>query len=214
MFWPGYQSASAPGKFMMQRCGLRWQITAKRPGKNWYQPTIYTFDMPLDESKRPRLEPDRIAYAKSALDFAGFSWEEISPKSLRVFMPNGCAAILYPYTGWFTGRGIKDGRGIQTLINQLEVMQNAPLLPTDEGKQLLANYMKTAKRIDTDKMLTMLRAEWRMSHKVYGNKVARSRPGKARSEAVAEYCKRMQMITQLAEMVKTVAGGEQTSMNL
>ena len=37
------------------------------------------------------------------------------------FKYKGNTIKFYPYSGWHSGKGIKDGRGFQNLIKQLEV---------------------------------------------------------------------------------------------
>lgn len=39
------------------------------------------------------------------------------------FCAVGHAVMHYPFTGWHTGKSIKDGRGIQNLLKQLKAQQ-------------------------------------------------------------------------------------------
>jgi hypothetical protein len=36
------------------------------------------------------------------------------------FMYNNELVKFYPYSGWHTGRSIRDGRGLQELLNQIK----------------------------------------------------------------------------------------------
>lgn len=49
----------------------------------------------------------------------GYNVEQPDPRTLR-FMHKGSPVTLYPYTGWFTGKTVTDGRGIHNLIRQLK----------------------------------------------------------------------------------------------
>lgn len=49
----------------------------------------------------------------------GFEVEQIAPTTLRIIY-KGSPVLIYPYTGWFTGKAVKDGRGIHKLLKQLQ----------------------------------------------------------------------------------------------
>lgn len=68
--------------------------------------------------RQNELEAGRIIYALNQLNKIGYNVEQPDPRTLR-FMHNGSPVILYPYTGWFTGKTVTDGRGIHNLIRQL-----------------------------------------------------------------------------------------------
>lgn len=64
-------------------------------------------------------EDNRIKFAKSELEKRGYEvTHDVSNKCL-MFEHKGFKIRLFPYTGWFTGKGIKDGRGLQKLLKQL-----------------------------------------------------------------------------------------------
>ena len=68
---------------------------------------------------KKKIEENRKEYAMIQLDKLGveFTYEDDS----RIdFIWKGNVIKLFPYTGWFTGKGIKDGRGIKNLLNQLK----------------------------------------------------------------------------------------------
>jgi hypothetical protein len=67
---------------------------------------------------RDLLQEDRVKYAIDVLSKLGFIVERINNSTLK-FEYKGSIVLLYPYTGWFTGKTINDGRGIKNLIKQL-----------------------------------------------------------------------------------------------
>lgn len=72
----------------------------------------------LDQDKQNEQEPKRIEFAKRELKKAGVTNIFDHGKELR-FLHNGNVIKFFPYSGWFTGKGIKDGRGIKLLLNQI-----------------------------------------------------------------------------------------------
>lgn len=74
--------------------------------REWYQ------------EHRRRVETDRMRFAKTKLECLGYHVTE-SIKCL-IFEHKGNTIRFYPYTGWFTGKGIKDGRGLEKLLRQLK----------------------------------------------------------------------------------------------
>lgn len=73
----------------------------------------------LDPERRIKLEPSRMAYAINQIEFLDYSILYRDSKKI-VFIFNGDKITLYPFTGWFTGKSITDGRGIENLIKQLK----------------------------------------------------------------------------------------------
>lgn len=73
----------------------------------------------LDKDKENRLQPERLNFAKNKLTKLGFEIHFESKTELR-FDYNGNEIKFFPYSGWHTGKGIKDGRGINNLLNQLK----------------------------------------------------------------------------------------------
>ena len=71
------------------------------------------------EHREPK-ERDRIRYAKQQLESLGYTVKEDSASKSLAFVHNGNTIRLFPYKGWFTGKGIKDGRGLDKLIKQLQ----------------------------------------------------------------------------------------------
>lgn len=67
----------------------------------------------------PEKEEPRMDYAIRKLTEAGYEVDRVNDNELN-FLFKGNNIKLFPYTGWHTGKGIKDGRGIQNLLNQLK----------------------------------------------------------------------------------------------
>ena len=65
------------------------------------------------------LQPKRIDFAKNELEKLNIEiiFED---KTTLQFMFNGAKITFFPYSGWFSGKGIKDGRGIFNLLKQLK----------------------------------------------------------------------------------------------
>lgn len=70
------------------------------------------------KERQQALQPGRIEYARTQLQALGYDVEQIAPTTLRI-IHRGSPVIIYPYTGWFTGKTVKDGRGINNLLKQL-----------------------------------------------------------------------------------------------
>ena len=73
----------------------------------------------LDQDRQAELESQRIEYAIGRLHELGIQVFMEGEKCLQ-FQFNGETVRLYPYTGWHTGKSIRDGRGLQKLLNQLK----------------------------------------------------------------------------------------------
>lgn len=73
----------------------------------------------LDQEKQQMLEPKRMQVAKDAIQKLGLPITYSDETTLK-FRYNDHIITYYPYSGWHTGKGIKDGRGLQNLLNQLK----------------------------------------------------------------------------------------------
>lgn len=73
----------------------------------------------MNNTKRKALENGRYFYAKQKILSAGCQIVFTNETTIR-FIFNGHEITMYPYTGWHTGKGIKDGRGIENLIKQIK----------------------------------------------------------------------------------------------
>jgi hypothetical protein len=75
--------------------------------------------MRLDKDRQLELEPKRIAFDKKAISDLGFSIIEETSTSFS-FIFRGEKVRIFPYSGWFTGKTVKDGRGIKNLLKQIK----------------------------------------------------------------------------------------------
>lgn len=73
----------------------------------------------LNQQRQNNLEPKRMEYAIEKLIEMGYSPIKQDGKKLS-FTFKGEVVTLFPYSGWHTGKTIKDGRGIEKLLNQLK----------------------------------------------------------------------------------------------
>ena len=72
----------------------------------------------LDIDRQNKLQPKRMAYAKSEIEKRGYSVTEVGDTELQ-FEYNGKIIKFFPYSGWATGGTIKDGRGLKKLLEQI-----------------------------------------------------------------------------------------------
>ena len=71
------------------------------------------------KERRKSLEPSRVQYATDLLIEA---WDA-REKAIYIYNANdrkNHIAKLYPYKGWWSGKGIGSGRGIHKLIEKLD----------------------------------------------------------------------------------------------
>lgn len=73
----------------------------------------------LDQERQAELEPKRMEFAVNVITHLGLTITHRDNTTLR-FLFKGHTVTLYPYSGWHTGKSIKDGRGISNLIKQLK----------------------------------------------------------------------------------------------
>jgi hypothetical protein len=71
-----------------------------------------------DQEREARLRPKRIESCVETLTAMGFACTNDNTKV--TFEYKGHKVILYPYSGWHTGKSIKDGRGFEKLLKQLK----------------------------------------------------------------------------------------------
>ena len=72
----------------------------------------------LDQERQNRLEPKRIAKAVEELKKMGMG-PKVDGKKV-VFQFRGSTIQYFPYSGWATGKTIKDGRGLNNLLDQIK----------------------------------------------------------------------------------------------
>jgi len=75
--------------------------------------------MRLDKERQAELEPERLSFAKNAIYNLGYMINYEDSTKIK-FEFKGETITLFAYSGWHTGKSIKDGRGIEKLINQIK----------------------------------------------------------------------------------------------
>jgi hypothetical protein len=73
----------------------------------------------LNQDREEKLNPKRMQYAKDQLIRRNVPIVGYDKYSIQ-FQYKGELCRVYPYTGWHTGKTIKDGRGIENLLKQLK----------------------------------------------------------------------------------------------
>lgn len=70
---------------------------------------------------RDAKEKDRMTYAANMITDLGYPcrWDQLT-KCLS-FEYKGATVKFFPFTGWHTGKTIKDGRGLNRLLKQIKV---------------------------------------------------------------------------------------------
>lgn len=73
----------------------------------------------LDQEREKALQPERMEYAIQEIEKLGYTITQKDNTKIRFgYMDE--YVTFYPYSGWHTGKSIKDGRGLQNLLNQLK----------------------------------------------------------------------------------------------
>ena len=72
----------------------------------------------LDVERQAKLEPERTKLAIKTLTEMGFKVKVESNTEIS-FIYQGEKIKYFPYSGWASGKTIKDGRGLNTLVAQL-----------------------------------------------------------------------------------------------
>jgi len=73
----------------------------------------------LDTKREKDLQPKRMEYALLKLQELRFEPKQLGDSTIE-FQYLGHRIRFYPYSGWHTGKSIKDGRGIDNLLKQLK----------------------------------------------------------------------------------------------
>lgn len=74
--------------------------------------------MSRNRERQQEMQPERTEYARTRLEALGYPVTQINATTLQ-FTFRGSPVTLYPYSGWFTGKAVKDGRGIHNLLKQI-----------------------------------------------------------------------------------------------
>ena len=72
----------------------------------------------IDIDRQDRLEPQRIQKAKEELLKKNVEIVSVTDKEIT-FTHKGSLIKFFPYSGWHSGKTIKDGRGLKNLLEQL-----------------------------------------------------------------------------------------------
>lgn len=72
----------------------------------------------LNQEREEKLQPIRIEYAVKELRDLNLEILRVTDTDVQ-FLLNDNVITFYPYSGWHTGKGIKDGRGWKNLKKQL-----------------------------------------------------------------------------------------------
>lgn len=72
----------------------------------------------LDKETEAELQPKRMSVAKLALQNLGYKIIFEDETQLH-FMYGNFLVRFYPYSGWHTGKSIRDGRGLENLLRQI-----------------------------------------------------------------------------------------------
>lgn len=72
----------------------------------------------LDQEREKLLQPIRISNAQTQLEKLGFTIT-FSDETRIDFIFKGHKVQFWPYSGWHSGKSIKDGRGLKNLLKQL-----------------------------------------------------------------------------------------------
>ena len=72
----------------------------------------------LDKDREAELQPERMEYAINELAKLGYTIT-YKDKTRIEFGYMDAIVTLFPFSGWHTGKSIKDGRGLNNLLKQL-----------------------------------------------------------------------------------------------
>jgi hypothetical protein len=73
----------------------------------------------LDIERQKELEPERIEFSIKSIEDLGIPVQYADETKIG-FIFKKYMVWFYPYSGWHTGKSIKDGRGLQNLLKQLK----------------------------------------------------------------------------------------------
>ncbi len=73
----------------------------------------------LNQERESELQPKRMEVAIQAIQNLGLQILQTDDTKI-IFIYKDHSVSFYPYSGWHTGKTIKDGRGLQNLLNQIK----------------------------------------------------------------------------------------------
>lgn len=71
------------------------------------------------KERRDRIEPRRVAFVEKQLSSIGYRTKYDSFDRCLIFKHKGNVCKIYPFTGWWTGKGIGSDRGVKKLLRKL-----------------------------------------------------------------------------------------------
>lgn len=79
----------------------------------------------LNEERQQKLEPTRMETAISEITALGYEVSQ-HDNSYLAFEFKGNTIRYWPYSGWASGKGIVDGRGLHKLLSQIKQNEAIP----------------------------------------------------------------------------------------
>lgn len=73
----------------------------------------------LNIERQKELEPIRTRYVIGKLNELGIDYSIKDEHTIEIVY-NGNKILFYPYSGYFSGKGVKSGRGLNKLLFQLK----------------------------------------------------------------------------------------------
>ena len=73
----------------------------------------------LDQEREKKLQPVRMEHACDVLNDLGLNVVKINETALQ-FLLNGHWITFYAYSGWYTGKGVGSGRGINNIVKKIK----------------------------------------------------------------------------------------------
>ena len=74
----------------------------------------------LKKELRKQKEPQRVFFAMNKLIRLGYNPAFHTAEKYIEFEFKGSPVRFFPFTGWATGKTIKDGRGLENLLKQIK----------------------------------------------------------------------------------------------
>ena len=73
----------------------------------------------LNVERQKELEPQRVNYASNQIKALGYDIDFQDEKRIQ-FTFKGESVVIFPYSGWYSGKSINDGRGLAGLLQQIK----------------------------------------------------------------------------------------------
>lgn len=79
---------------------------------------IKTMSSRLNQEREKKLQPIRMKHAVLEIEKLGITITHSEDTRIE-FLFKGRLVTFFPYSGWHSGKTIKDGRGLQHLLDQI-----------------------------------------------------------------------------------------------